>query len=170
MESVKSFEKLVAGWMKGLPHLPKDLTRWLANNAWWLVLIGVVLGALAILPLIGLAGFGGVMVGSVLGAQVGGLFWLKSMVSVAVLIAVVVIQAIAISPLKEMKQKGWDLVFLALVVSFFGIAIADLIVFNIGGVVVQAIGTAIGMYVLLEVKQYFPTTAKTEPSSGDKNK
>ena len=53
MEALKSLEMSLVKATKDLPHLPKGLTTWLVENAWWLVLIGVVIGVIAVFPLIG---------------------------------------------------------------------------------------------------------------------
>ncbi len=52
MESLQKLEATVGEWYKGMPHLPKNGQRWLAENAWWLVLIGVILGAIGAIGLL----------------------------------------------------------------------------------------------------------------------
>lgn len=65
---------MIAGWTKGLPHLPKAFTSWLAQNAWCLTIIGVAGGGfsllaalnaltvgLAVLDALGAPAFGGML-------------------------------------------------------------------------------------------------------------
>ena len=52
MDSLRNLEAMVASWYKGVPHLPKNGQRWLAENAWWLTLVGVILGTMGILSVL----------------------------------------------------------------------------------------------------------------------
>src|SRR5690349_14000149 len=115
MESLKNLETMVASWYKGVPHLPKNGQKWLAENAWWLVLIGVILGTLGILSvLLGTLVVGTLLagVGGPVGAAIGGLAFVIVVVSLAFGVVDMVISAMAISPLKTMRKKGWSLLFL----------------------------------------------------------
>ena len=152
---VTDIEHIIAGWMKDLPHLPKDLTKWLADNAWWLAIIGVVLGAIGVVSMLSVMTVGSAFVGAVAGAAVGGTLFLSSMLSIAVAAVAVVVAGLAISPLKAMQKKGWDLLFLSVLISFAGGVILNLVGLNIVGALYTALGAAIGCYVLLEVQSYF---------------
>lgn len=162
MEIVTKVEQMVSGWMKDLPHLPKELTKWLAENAWWLTIIGVVVGGFGILGVLSAMTAGSALLGALGVPALGGMLLVGSLVSLAGTAAGVVVEAMAISPLKAMQKKGWDLMFLATLVSFAGAVVSSLIGVNIVGVLMSAVGAAISFYVLLEVKSYFGAKAKTE--------
>lgn len=162
MEQLHRFEKTVAGWYKDAPRLPKDVTKWLADNAWWIVIIGVVLSALALWGALAAFGF----VSSVV-SQLGGVYgygvmsgavaqsWLPLTLSVVQLVIVVLLQVAAINPLRAKAKRGWTLLFAAFLVSFVFSVVSDLIAFDLAGIVVMTLFSAIGLYVLFEVRSYF---------------
>jgi hypothetical protein len=162
MQQVEKIEKMVATWMKDMPHLPKGLTKWLAENAWWLVIIGVVLSVLSLLMALTALTVGSVVLGTLGAAALGGTLFVGALISLVGSAASAVIEGLAISPLKVMNKKGWDLLFLSVLVGFAGAVVSSLIGMNIMGVVWAAVAAAISFYVLLEVKPYFVGAAKHE--------
>lgn len=158
METVAKIEKQVGEWFKQAPHLPKEFTKWLAENAWWLTLIGVVIGLLAIFPLLGLTLFASALTATYSAyypyAQ-SGLVQASLWVSLAFYVLLVVIEAFAISPLKGLKKRGWDLLFLATLVSVVSSVVSAALNYSVVGLFGAAIGALIGLYVLFEVRGYF---------------
>jgi hypothetical protein len=158
MESLRNLETMVASWYKGMPHLPKNGQKWLAENAWWLVLVGVILGTLGIVSvLLGtlvagtlLAGYGGPI-----GAAVGGLAFLIVAVSLAFAIVDMVISAIAISPLKAMQKRGWSLLFLVALINVLSLLVSFLFQLNLFSLIWGFIFAGVGGYFLFEVRSYF---------------
>lgn len=170
MDSINKFEKMVEGWLKPLPHLPEKGRTWLANNVWWLALIGVigsVLGAINMFYAASVASryvnyvndiYSAWGVSNPHSSGFLGLDWsLSLIISTLGLAAGAVLMAIAISPLKTKQKKGWDLMFLAMLVSVAVQLVGVLFDFGnlIGGVLSAAIGAAIGVYFLFEIKPYF---------------
>lgn len=155
MQYVDSVASAAAKWMKGVPHLPKAFTKWLAQNSWWLTIIGVVFSAFGILTLLAAMMAGTVVLAAVGAIVYSGVFLVGALITLVGAVVCVVVEAMAIAPLKAMKRRGWDLMFLALLVSVaFGI-ISNLLTVNVGGVLLGLIGAAIGAYVALELKPYF---------------
>lgn len=178
---IEKIEKMIEGWLKPLPRLPEGLTKWLANNAWWLTLIGAVLTALAIITTIGamliaipiILGLEtalhtyGAYAGMYSSAYSYSWLWLiASVISVAALVIQGILMAMAISPLKAMNKKGWDKLFLSYLVGAIATIVSIVINFNIVTFVFSAafslVFLAIGAYVLFETKKYFRTNHKTE--------
>ena len=156
MKALAPLEKSLASATKDLPHLPKGLRDWLVENAWWLTLIGVVLGAIAAFQLVGALIFVAGLTAAYLGAGYGALYIPSVVVSMAVLIATIVIEAMAIQPLKAKQKRGWDLVFLASVVSIVGSLVGSVIGGNIfGGIFMAAVSAVIGVYVLFELRPHY---------------
>ncbi len=153
MQYVEPVAKYMKNLFKDLPHLPKGLTKWLAENAWWLTLIGVILGAIAVVTTLGALGV--VSLVATVFVPVVGIALVGVLISLLVLAAVVALQAMAIKPLQDMKRRGWELLFLAAMVSGAGGVLADLVRYNIFGAVFSALGFAIAAYVLLELERYF---------------
>jgi hypothetical protein len=176
MESVNELEKTVAQWYKNVPHLPKEFTKWLADNIWWLVVIGVVLAVLGLLALIPLALFS-------LGLSAGvnaiyptytaggfGLVWMGVLLSLVSLVVVTVLEAMAISPLKSKAKKGWTLLFIVAVVNALFSVLSNVVDLNFFGIVMAVVVVAIHGYFLFEIRSYFAVAHKSVHKSAAKAK
>lgn len=155
MQQLSGLENSLGALYKGLPHLPKDWRHWLADNAWWLVLIGVAIGCLGILGLVPVVLGITIFTGIVAGPAAGALIIITGIVNMAVLVVSVALEAMAIMPLKARQKRGWDLLFLVSLVTFTGAVLNALITGNVDHIVGLIIGTLIGLYVLFEVRMYF---------------
>lgn len=161
MKALHQLEKMVRPWFKDLPHLPKEATKWMATNAWWLTLVGVVVAVLMMMALMPLL-FGASVVMGVYGgtyasgyAAYTGLAVASAWLSLLFFAAIVVIEAMAISHLKGGKKKGWDLLFLALVVSVVQSLVSAVLLVSVSKLLGAAIGAAIGGYILFEIQDHF---------------
>ncbi len=167
METVAKIEAAFAAQYKKAPHLPKDGQKWLAANMWWIVLIGAILGALGIVSILGalsvawlglsLGGaFLGGLPGMAVGTAIGGVLLLTTLVSLALYIAEVVLLGMAVSPLKAMKkQRGWDNIFLVVLLNVAVMVVINVLTFNLSGLVFGLLWMAIGTYFLFEVRDRF---------------
>jgi hypothetical protein len=159
MESLHKLEDMVEKWLKPLPHLPENWRKWLAENAWWLTLIGVILSVIGIFLLLGPLLFVTAVTTSVYGVVVAethtGLYMLAIWVSLALLVVVTIIEAFAISPLKALSKKGWDLLFLALVIEVVSSLVSAVLNISIMSLISAAISAIIGAYVLFEVRSHY---------------
>lgn len=156
MDALKSLEMSLVKATKDLPHLPKGVTTWLVENAWWLVLIGVVIGVLAVFPMIGTVMFIGGVSAVYLGVSYSGMYLVSSWISLAALTATIIIEAMAIQPLKVKQKRGWNLLFAASLLGIVGSLVSAFIVGNIfGGIFTAAITAAISMYVLFELRPHY---------------
>ena len=161
MEALHKLEGVIEGWLKSVPHLPANWRKWLAENAWWLTLIGVVLSVFMLFSLFSmLTAFNATT--SLYGAYVDAVItsqspmWKTSIyVSLILMVIVVIIEAMAISPLKAMSKKGWDYLFLAYLVGIASGVIGAVLNIDILSLIWTAIGAAIGAYVLFEVRSHF---------------
>jgi len=155
MQQLSGLENGLATLFKGLPHLPKDWRHWLADNAWWLALIGVAFGCLGILGLVPVVLGISIFTGIIAGPAAGALVIITGIVNMAVLVVSVALEAMAITPLKAKQKRGWDMLFLVSLVTFTGAVLNALITGNIGNILGLILGTLIGLYVLFEVRMYF---------------
>jgi len=162
METLHKIEDMVGGWLKPVPHLPANWRKWLAENAWWLTLVGVILSIFGIFGLISALSlfsatsglYSTVIYAPV--AQAHGSMWQVSIyISVVLIIVSVIIEAMAISPLKAMSKKGWDYLFLAFLVSVASGVIGAVLNVDVISLISTAIGAAIGAYVLFEVRSHY---------------
>ena len=156
MDFIKKLESTIEGWLKPLPHLPANVRKWLVNNIWWLDLAGLILIVLSGVPLIGAI---------LLSLGASAFFWsanivaltgfaiFASMSSLAFMAVSFVVMALAVKPLKALKKKGWDYLFIGLLVSCVSVILTALSNFSslLGG----AIGVAISAYFLFEIRSYF---------------
>lgn len=170
MEQIEKLETTISGWFKDLPRLPKGFTDWLADNVWWLTIVGVVLSVFAVfsaLSLLMLAfGITGLTLGGVYGgyaaSTVVGVALISVLASVAGFVVTTIIMVLAISPLKEKKKKGWTLLFVVLLLSFAFSVVANLISFNVVGILWAVVWVAVEAYVLFEIRSYFGVRHKAD--------
>ena len=155
MQYVDSVSNTVAKWMKDVPHLPKGFTKWLAENSWWLTIVGVVFSVFGVFGILAAMTAGSALLVVVGAPALGGMFFVSSVVSLVGIGISVVAEVMAITPLKAMKKRGWDLMFFVLLVSVVIGLLGGLLTANVGSVLFGLIGAAIGAYVLIELKQYF---------------
>jgi uncharacterized membrane protein len=162
MESLHKLEDMVEGWLKPLPHLPENWRKWLAENSWWLTLIGVVLSVFALFALFAslslftaTTSLYGQIVTTAIAQTHGGLWMTSVWISLALMAVTVVIEAIAISPLKAMSKKGWDLLFLSVVIGVVSSLISAVLNIDITSLISAVIGAVIGSYVLFEIRSHF---------------
>ncbi len=166
MKQVETIEQTLASWYEQLPHLPAGGRTWLADNAWWIVIIGVVLSVFGLLGLVSvlflagtaltvLGGAAGGIGGAALGAAVGGAVMIAGVVSIAVYVVEAILMAMAISPLKERKKRGWTLIFYVTLLNALSVIVSGVLNFNIIGLVFGLFWVAVGAYFLFEVRSLF---------------
>jgi len=163
MDSIHKLEDMIEGWFKPLPHLPANGRKWLAENAWWLTLVGVIIAVLGIFGLYNALNalnnlnnslFGAYYTAAVVTSH--GQLWTTSIyISMALLAATTVIEAIAISPLKAMSKKGWDLLFLAGILGVASGVVSAILNVDVMSIVLSLVGAAIGAYFLFEIRSSF---------------
>jgi len=158
METVKKLEVTVASWYKSVPHLPKKGQEWLATNAWWLTLIGVILGALAIVNILFFSLLAGAFLTAVagpIGAAAGGFVLFGVIISLGLGIVSVILGGMAINPLKALQKKGWSLLFALLLIEVAAIVVSDVLTFNLLALVWELVWAAVGGYFLFEIRGLF---------------
>lgn len=156
MVSINNIEDKIEGWLKPVPHLPATWRKWIAENAWWLTLIGVIVSALGILlssPFAVLTSYYGIFM-----AHTG--WWIfVTFISLAFTAVTTVISAVAISPLKSLKKAGWRLLFYAYAVGILAQVVNMVLNLNVYSFIPSllgiAISAAIGAYVLFEIRSNF---------------
>ena len=174
MELLSKLEHKVYGWFKNFPGLPESTRKWLGDNAWWIVAIGLVLLVISTLNSLLALNDKVSMLSTVSNSYYvssAGTTW--AIVANAVALAFLAIQAVlvylAIQPLKLKQKKGWVLLFAAWLVSAVAIVVnafmsLSVIVFIIS-VLFNAISLAVIGYFLYEIHGQF---AQVEKSRGVK--
>lgn len=158
MESIRKLESTVAQWYEQAPHLPMKGRVWLAQNIWWIALVGLALGAFGVLSVLTVTFWASTAIGvygGAAGVAVGSLAFLAVLIALAFSIILLVLLALAIAPLKAGKKKGWDLLFISALLSLASTVVGFLLSFNFGSLLVGLLGTAITGYFLFEIHSYF---------------
>lgn len=172
MELINKLERSVTGWLKPLPNLPKSAQKWLAENVWWLALISAILTGISILVLIGSITAYSAYVSPAAGYNTVGFnayapgWILSSAISLVFSVVIVVLTALAVTPLKLKTKKGWTLLFIIYAISAIEVVVNAVLSFSvigfIFGIIFGGIGLAIGGYFLLQIKSYFGSTVKAK--------
>lgn len=160
MSSIHKLETRIAGWYSNAPHLPKNGQKWLAENVWWIAVIGAVFGAfalLAIVPLtlvaLGLSATAN-LAPSTYGYETPAVMWTSVLISAVSLVIITVLTAMAILPLKDRRKKGWDLIFISMLVNAASLVLS-VITADFSGLIGGVIGLALGGYFLFEIRNLF---------------
>jgi hypothetical protein len=172
MKELTKLENMVADWLKPIPHLPNNWRKWLAENVWWITLVGVILSVIGVLSMISAIFAAQSYLGattSILGAAnlagYSGWWVVVSVISILFMIAVIAIMAVAINPLKLMQKRGWDLLFLTLVIGVLATVVNVFLGFNaftfIPSIIFGFIGYAISAYFLYEIRSHFNSVHST---------
>lgn len=165
MELVHKLENTVADWYKGAPHLPPNGQVWLWKNVWWIVLIGVIVAVFSLISILGLlmlalglsAGYAATYGG--LDSGFAGLAMISLIVSIIFWVLTIILEAVAIKPLKELQKKGWDLIFIVILLNLAFSVVSLVLSLNIIGLIFTFIWSAIGAYFLFEIRHLYGAKA-----------
>jgi hypothetical protein len=174
MELLNKLEKTIFGWFKGVPNLPDGARKWLGDNIWWIVIVGVVLTILSVLVSLAALSTRFALMGTAafsyyVSPAATNWYIVTDIVSIVFQILEAVILFFAIQPLKEKRKKGWVLLFatwllggVALVVNaLLGLSVINFVITILFG----AVWLAISGYFLFEMHSQF---AHVERSRGVK--
>jgi hypothetical protein len=164
MEQISKLESRIAEWYDKLPHLPKTWRVWLADNSWWIVLIGVVATILMLLALLQLALLGGLALTVAFGAYgavLSGFLVLVTLVWSALVIIDLVLMVLAVRPLRAKQKRGWTYLFIMALISVAVAVVRVLWNGQLPEMVSGLMSVAIGGYILFEIREYFTPTETT---------
>lgn len=165
MEQVRKLEKSLANLYKDLPPLPKNAKESLANAWPWIALVlGVLQLAAAwslwrlydrVQPLVDYANqFSQYYRGTTIGYSA--FDKLMIYVAIASLLVEGVLLVMAFSPLKRKLKRGWDLLFLSVLLN---VVYAVITIFidgrGAGSFIFNLLGTAVGLYFLFQIRDQF---------------
>lgn len=155
-------EQMIEKWLKAIPHLPKSGQRWLAENVWWIALIGAILSGISVLVLLNtireltspVSFYGYVLTSTFTGWEI-----FISIVSAVFVIVTGLLLALAVKPLRAIEKKGWTLLFIVSLVEAVNVVLGAVLSLSVFGFITQvifgAIGFAIGIYFLFEIRGHF---------------
>lgn len=164
MELIKSIEKSLENLFKDLPHLPEKSRKSLADFWPVLALIVGVLQLFAAWSLYNIANWAERVnnaansLSAIYNVDLGPTDSDKNIIYLGILILVVnaVILLMAYPKLKEKLRSGWNLLFLAALINV-AYAVTQLFLYDRGpnDFVFSLLGSAIGFYLLFEIKSKF---------------
>jgi uncharacterized membrane protein YhaH (DUF805 family) len=157
MENIRKLESLVASWYKNMPHLPQRGQKWLAENVWWIVLVWVILTAMGVVGMLMATLFAGTILSvfGPVGTAIGGIAFVIVTITMLFSIALIVLGAMAVSPLKLLRRKGWTLLFLMILISVAADVLTFLFNFNFFSLVWGVLFAGVIAYFLYEIRNYF---------------
>ena len=176
MELLLKLERTILGWVKDVPHLPIGARKWLADNIWWLAVIGAVLTGISVLVLIGalftnLSTLSSPIISYYASSTFVGWLVVTTAVSLAFAVAEGLLLAFSITPLKEKQKKGWVLLFAVWLLGILSVVVSAILTLNVlsflGNIIFGAVWVAISGYFLFEIHGQF---AHVERSKGVKAK
>lgn len=159
MAHTDELEMKLKRWYDRVPHLSAYSREWLANNIWWMALIGVLFNGVGLFRVVDvlLAVLGvsrpGVDVQSVL--AITSYTWVYVIISAIQFAVTLAFMVFAVSPLRDRAKQGWVLLYWSFIANFtlsFIAMIASFRLFNAFVVVAQA---GIAGYFLFEIRSYF---------------
>ena len=178
MSTLKTLEKQIGDLFKDLPALPKNIKDFLVQVWPYLALIFGVLQLFAAWGLWGLMRVANPYIeyanelNRYAGVQNIGYSSTDKMIiysGIAILAVNAVIMLMALSPLKARAQRGWDLLFLATLINVvYGVVQIFISGQGIGSFIMSLLGTAVGLYLLFQVKDMYGS--KSKPSSAPTTK
>lgn len=172
MEAVKKIENQLAPMFKNAPALP-DTSKESLVKAWpWIALIFGILQLIAAWGLWGLLSF---VERTYYGAyadfykdvpgRLSGVDRTFIYIGVAVLVVDAVILLLAYPELKKRSRRGWDLLFLGALLNT-AYAVVNLFINDrgLGGFLFSLVGSAIGFYLLFQVREKYGKAAGNKHS------
>lgn len=144
-------------------QFPAGLTNWLADNSWWLVLVGAVLSVLGILSTLSTMNYvnqAGLYLDSVAYPGTGSFQQSKNLLYVSMLSSAIsaVLLFMASSKLKAHQKAGWNLMYYSFLINAV-LSLVGSLVFSPGSFVYSLIGFAIGFvigaYILFQLRAKF---------------
>lgn len=127
---LKQLEGMIEGWLKKVPHLPKGGQKWLAENVWWIALIGAIAYGISVLvSLSTLAYLSSTAYALYLVPGFGAWSTILTVVNLIFYVVLALLLALSIKPLKDMTKKGWTLLFMVLLVDIVALVIGSLLSF-----------------------------------------
>lgn len=177
MEFLSQIERTILGWLKSIPHLPKQFQQWLGDNAWWMAAGGAALtGLVALGMLVAVLGDIAALTSPVASWFVSTTVIIWSIVKTLFIFVstalVCAIFAYAVIPVKEKQKKGWVLLFGAFLVTAVSAFLMAVLTLNflgfISSILFSALILAIWAYFLFEIHGEFAHDRPVKDTSAKK--
>ncbi len=174
MEIVQRADAKLSGVFKGMPPLSNDAREGLAKAWPWIALVFGILQLLAAYSLWRLTQYVSILndlaqsLGTYSGYNVGISSFDKIMIYLGVIVLALdaVILLLAFPKLRARQRAGWDLLFLGVLLN---VVYAVVVLFvngrGVGSFIMNLIGSALGFYLLYQVKDKFVGRSTSVPKA-----
>ena len=163
---MKQIEKQIIVWLKPVPRLPRYITKLIADNLWWVIIIATIVmtisalaSLLAISSYLSYLGNAASYAGIYNTALYSGLWLFFTVLSLIFSSLIAYIYYRSITPLRKMHELGWRLLFGVFLISVLRAAIFSFTTLNVFVIIFtlifSAIFMAVGAYLLFEIRHYF---------------
>jgi hypothetical protein len=166
MEQLTKLETKITELLKPVPNLPLSARRWLGRNAWYFVVITLVIAAISALFLtIAIANLSAAIAtinidsSFLVSAHYDNTLLFREIFQLVLLAITIIVSAIAIKPLRSMRYRGWFLIYLLLIYSAVSIVLGAIISFNpfsfLFDIISGAVELAVATYFVFEIRSQF---------------
>lgn len=172
MKYVGKLERTLGAWYGRLPELPPKVQQWIADNLWWIVLLGAIVMALGLLSVLGVLLVGTMLLSvfaGVYGHVLGVIVALLTIVWMALYVFDMVLLFLAVSPLRAHRMQGWRTLFYVLLLGA-GVEVTYVFVSaDVMSFIWSMVLTAAAGYILFQVRDRFTVLTESDRavSEGD---
>jgi hypothetical protein len=166
MDALRGVENKLVEVNKSLPQIPENGKKILAEWFWVIAIIGVVLGAMGIVAILGIGVAGSALLTGLGGGLLAVSMWPMLLFGVLGMALTVVLELMAINPLKHRQYRGWQFMFAAVILQVIFSILQAVFTNSFSSVLGALLSFVIGAYLLAQVHSYFVKNGRaTHPNS-----
>lgn len=169
MEALHKLEDQLAPLFKDMPALPKGFKDALVQYWPYIALVLGILQLLAAISLFGLVATANTFIsyaGYVTGNAYTGFSLIAAYAGIVLLLVNAVIFLMAYSPLTKKLKRGWDLLFLSIIINLvYGITQVFIGSRGVSSMLGSLLGTAIGLYLLFQIRSLYTAKKATKATT-----
>lgn len=151
---MKFLEEKTMELISRLPPFPQQYKAKLASVFWIIAIVSIVANILGILTILGVGGFAGSILLSF--GQMSFDLWIIIIAGVVGMGITVVMEVIAVGPLKRMEYRGWYISFMVIWLQFaFSLLTGFFSNYTAGDFIRTIISTVFSLYLLMQAREYF---------------
>lgn len=152
---IKKLEEKVMELNNKLPQLPTSTQVSLARFFWILAILAIVLNVMGIIAVLGIGAISNLVLFSTGFGYMTVNIWIMVITGVIGMGITVVMELIALKPLKAKKYRGWYISFCAVWLGLIFSIIYDIFSHSFGSIFQSVIRLAISLYLLAQVRDHF---------------
>lgn len=154
---IKKLEEKVMELNNKLPQLPTSTQASLAGFFWILAIIAIVINIMGIIAVLGIGAISNLALFSAGFGYMTVNIWIMVITGVIGMGITVIMELMALKPLKEKKYRGWYISFCAVWLGLIFSVIYDIFSHSFGSIFQSVISLAISLYLLAQVRDHFTT-------------